>query len=88
MGDDAGPYHEEIRNGYVLVSKESRVVGDDTLEDKADVVLTIPVENLLMLVPYQTQLPYTGMAALDQLPPVARDKDHQVSSVELATTSL
>ena len=48
----------------------------------------IPVENLLMLVPYQTQLPYTGMAALDQLPPVARDKDHQVSSVELAATSL
>ena len=79
---------KEIRNGYVLVSKESRVVGDDALEDKADVVLTVPVENLLMMVPYQTQLPYTGMAALDQLPPVARDKDHQVSSVELATTSL
>ena len=79
---------KEIRNGYVLVSKESRVVGDDTLEDKADVVLTIPVENLLMLVPYKTQLPYAGMAAFDQLPPVARDKDHQVSSVELAATSL
>ena len=79
---------KEIRNGYVLVSKESRVMGDDALEYKADVVLTIPVENLLMLVPYKTQLPYTGMAALDQLPPVARDKDHQVSSVELADTSL
>ena len=79
---------KEIRNGYVLVSKESRVVGDDTLEEKADVVLTIPVENLLMLVPYKTQLPYAGMAAFDQLPPVAQDKDQQVSSVELAATSL
>ena len=79
---------KEVRNGYVLVNKESRVVGDDTLEDKADVVLTIPVENLLILVPYQTQLPYTGVAALDQLPLVARDKDHQASSVELATNSL
>ena len=79
---------KEIRNGYVLVSKESRVVGDDTLDDKADVVLTIPVENLLRLVPYQTQLSYTGMTALDQLPLVAQAKDHQASSVELATTSL
>ena len=79
---------KQIRDGYALVSNESRVMGDDVLEEKADVVLTIPVENLLMLVPYKTQLPYTGMATLDQLPPVAENKDHKVSSVELAATSL
>ena len=79
---------KQIRNGYALVSNESRVMGDDILEEKADVVLTIPVENLLMLVPYKTQLPYAGMATLDQSPPVAEDKDHKASSVELAATSL
>ena len=79
---------KKIRNGYALVNNESRVLGDDILEEKADVVLTIPVENLLMLVPYKTQLPYAGMATLEQLPPVAGDKDHQVSSLELAVTSL
>ena len=69
---------KEVRKGYVIVNKESRVVGDDTLEEKADVVLTIPVENLLMLDPYQTQLPYIGMATVDQLPPVAQNKDRRV----------
>ena len=79
---------KEIRDGYALVSNESRVVGDDMLEEKADVVLTIPVENLLMLVPYKTQLPYAGMATLDQSPQVAENKDHEANSVELAATSL
>ena len=49
---------KEIRDGYVIVNAESRVIGDDPLEDKADVILTIPVENLLMLVPNKTHLPF------------------------------
>ena len=79
---------KEIRNGYALVNNESRVLGDDILEEKADVVLTIPVENLLMLVPYKTHLPFAGMESMGQLPLVADDKVHKASSMELVSTSL
>ena len=34
------------------------LIGEDSLEEKADVVLTIPVENLLVLVPHQIHLPF------------------------------
>ena len=80
---------KEIRDGYALVNHESRVLGDnDILEEKADVVLTIPVENLLMLVPYKDHLPFAGMAGMGQLPLVAEDKVHKASSMELVSTSL
>ena len=49
---------KKIRDGYVLVNTESRVTGDDILDEKADVVLTIPVENLLTLVPNQILLAF------------------------------
>ena len=54
---------KQIRDGYVLVNTESRVIGDDILEEKADVVLTIPVENLLVLVPNQIHLPFAGLCS-------------------------
>ena len=79
---------KEIRNGYVLVNSESRVLGDDILEEKADVVLTIPVENLLMLVPYKTHLPFVGMANVGQSPLVAEDTVHKANSTELVSPSL
>ena len=79
---------KEIREGYALVNHESRVMGDNILEEKADVVLSIPVENLLMLVPYKTHLPLAGLAGMGQSPLVAEDKDHKASSVELVSPSL
>ena len=48
---------KEVRNGYVNVAADARVVGEDSLEDKTDIVLTIPVENLLMLVPTRLTCP-------------------------------
>ena len=41
---------KEVRDGYVNVMATSQVVGDNSLEDKADIVLTIPIESLLTLV--------------------------------------
>ena len=79
---------KEIRNGYVLVNSDSRVLGDDMLEEKADVVLTIPVENLLMLVPYKTQLPFVGMTSVRKSPLVAEDMAHKANSTELVSPSL
>ena len=80
---------KKVRDGYALVTHESRVLGDnDILEEKADVILTIPVENLLMLVPYKDHLPYAGMVGVGQLPLVAKDKVHEASSMELVSTSL
>ena len=37
-------------------------------------VLTIPVENLLMLVPNQIHLPFAGLTGMGQLPLVADTK--------------
>ena len=51
-------------------------------------VLTIPVENLLMLVPYKTHLPFAGLASMGQSPLVAEDKGHKASSMELVSPSL
>ena len=52
---------KEVRDGYVIVTADTRVVGDDSLEEKADIVLTIPVENLLMLVSNKSHLPCAGL---------------------------
>ena len=42
----------EVEDGYVITSSKTRkVIGDDALEDKADMVLMIPVESLLDLIP-------------------------------------
>ena len=49
------------RGRYANVTADGRVVGDNSLEDKADVVLSVPVENLLMLVLNKTHLPYAGL---------------------------
>ena len=65
---------KQIRDGYVLVSTETRVIGEDSLEEKADVVLTIPVENLLVLVPNQIHLPFAGLTGMGHLPLVAENK--------------
>ena len=59
---------KEVRNGYVNVAANARVVGEDSLDDKADIVLTIPVENLLMLVPNKSHLPYAGLCGKGQQP--------------------
>ena len=59
---------KEVRDGYAVVTAATRVVGDHTLEDKADVVLTIPVETLLMLVPNKTHLPYAGLIGMGHQP--------------------
>ena len=37
------------------------MLGDFTLEDKADVVLMSPVESLLDMVPSRLSMPYTGL---------------------------
>ena len=62
---------KEVRDEYVNVTADARVVGDDSLEEKADIVLTIPVENLLMLVSNKSHLPYAGLCGQGQQPLVA-----------------
>ena len=55
---------KEVKEGYVIMSTQTlKVLGDFTLEDKADVVLMSPVESLLHMVPSrpsatQAQLPF------------------------------
>ena len=79
---------KQIRDGYVLVNTESRVIGDDILEEKADVVLTVPVENLLMLVPNQIHLPFAGLTGMGHLPLVAEPKQMHASSETLVSSPL
>ena len=79
---------KKIRDGYVLVNTESRVIGEDILEEKADVVLTIPVENLLMLVPNHIHLPFAGLTGMGHLPLVAETKQSNASSEVLASSPL
>ena len=79
---------KRIRDGYVLVNPESRVIGDDILEEKADVVLTIPVENLLVLVPNQIHLPFAGLTGVGHLPLVAEAKEPNASSEVLVSSPL
>ena len=78
---------KEIRDGYVIVNAESRVIGDDPLEDKADVVLTIPVENLLMLVPNKIHLPFAGLTGMGQEPLVADAKRGGISQSRVKASS-
>ena len=64
---------KEVRDGYVNVNAATRVIGEDSLEDKADLVLTIPVENLLMLVSNKTHLPFAGLTGMGHQPLAASD---------------
>ena len=53
---------KEVEEGYVITSSRTlKVLGDDTPEDKADVVLMIPVESLLDLIPSRLSMPYSGL---------------------------
>ena len=52
---------KEVRDGYAIVTDKSRALGDYSLEDKADIVLTIPVEGLLILVSNQVHMPCAGL---------------------------
>ena len=52
---------KEVHEGYAIMTDGARVVGDNSLEDKADIVLTIPIENLLILVSNRMHLPYAGL---------------------------
>ena len=79
---------KQIRDGYVLVNTESRVIGDDILEEKADVVLTVPVENLLVLVPNQTHLPFAGLSGMGHLPLVAETRHAKTSPEALVSSPL
>ena len=55
---------KEVKEGYVLFNTQTlKVLGDFTLEDKADVVLMSPVENLLDMVPARLSMPHTGLQA-------------------------
>ena len=52
---------KEVEDGYAIVAHEgSRVLGETLLEDKADIVLMIPVESLLILVSHRLHMPYAG----------------------------
>ena len=54
-----------MKDWYVIVSTRTfKVLGEDALEDKADVVLMIPVESLLDMVPPRLSMPYTGLSDL------------------------
>ena len=79
---------KQIRDGYVLVSAETRVIGEDSLEEKADVVLTIPVENLLVLVPNQIHLPFAGLTGMGHVPLVAETTSTNASSEVLVSPPL
>ena len=53
---------KEVRAGYVILSTQTlKVLGDDALDDKAEIVLMTPVESLLDLVPSRLSMPYTGL---------------------------
>ena len=55
---------KEVKGGYVVLSNQTlKILGDYALDDKADVVLMIPAESLLGMVPSQISLPYTGLQA-------------------------
>ena len=41
-----------------------KVLGDYTLEDKADIVLMTPVECLLDMIPSRLSMPYTGLSTM------------------------
>ena len=79
---------KKVRDGYVLVNTESRVIGDFILQEKADVVLTIPVENLLVLVPNQIHLPFAGLTGMGHLPLVAEIKKSNDSTEPLVSSPL
>ena len=54
---------KEVKGGYVIVSTRTfKVLGEDALEEKADVVLMIPVESLLDMVPPRLSMPCTGLS--------------------------
>ena len=43
---------KEVEDGYIIESHDGRrLLNDDTLDDKADLVLMTPVESLLVLLP-------------------------------------
>ena len=53
---------KEVHGGYVVMSTQTlKILGDYALDDKADVVLMAPVESLLDMVPFQVNMPYTGL---------------------------
>ena len=53
---------KEVKEGYVLMDTQTlKVLGDITLDDKADVVLMAPVESLLEMVPVRLNMPYSGL---------------------------
>ena len=53
---------KEVKEGYVLMDTQTlKVLGDFTLDDKADVVLMAPVESLLATVPVRLNMPYSGL---------------------------
>ena len=59
-----GATMKEVKEGYVIFNTQTlKVLGDFTLEDKADVVLMTPVETLLDMVPARLSMPYTGLQA-------------------------
>ena len=56
---------KEVKDGYIIVSTQTlKVLGDDALEGKADVVLMTPVEILLDMVPSRLGMPYMGLSNL------------------------
>ena len=56
---------KEVKNGYIIMSSQTlKVLGDNALEDKADIVLMTPVECLLDMVPSRLSMPYTGLSAM------------------------
>ena len=53
---------KEVKEGYILHDTQTlKVLGDFTLDDKADVVLMTPVESLLAMVPTRLNMPYSGL---------------------------
>ena len=53
---------KEVKEGYVIMDTQTlKVLGDITLDDKADVVLMAPVESLLDMVPSRLSMPYSGL---------------------------
>ena len=54
---------KQVKGGYVVLSNQTlKILGDYTLDDKADVVLMAPVESLLDMVPCRLIMPYSGLA--------------------------
>ena len=58
---------KEVKGGYVLYNTQTlKVLGDFTLDDKAEVVLMTPVQALLDVVPARLSMPYAGLQAACQ----------------------